>query len=296
MNKIKVEKVVDVFCDNLNITNVRYRDIIKELMINIISHYEKCGVMEVEDKQQYLIKNDNNKYTIEDFFLNRLLFNITNFEIKNTGGRAEYDDSCKAITINRNKLETLLDKFTEKTFTDAQKFLAAKKVVMHEFEHALQTKFEYGPVLDHQCEIYKNLYKKLLYANLGVKLNEIYDGRTLFPYKSDGNRIQTGLKGHAKSIDKYKMYVGTQPFKLSDNSYATENNVNEIFNESESLVMSGSDQKQQEVFPSGNMINIKNKESSNFLITNYGFILKMRQHLMMQHSKIHLKECILIGM
>ena len=162
MNKIKVEKVVDVFCDNLNITNIRYRDIIKELMINIISHYEKCGVMEIEDKQQYIIKNDNDKYTIEDFFLNRLLFNVTSFEVKDYGGRADYSDYQRKITINRNKISTLLDKYSNLSFTDEQKFLAAKKVIMHEFEHALQTKFEYGPYIN-DCEHYKSLYNKLLF-------------------------------------------------------------------------------------------------------------------------------------
>ena len=61
MDKIKVEKIVDIFCDNINILNNRYRNIIKELMINIIEKYEKTGVYEVEDEQQYLIKSKNNK-------------------------------------------------------------------------------------------------------------------------------------------------------------------------------------------------------------------------------------------
>lgn len=275
MNKIKVEKVVDIFCDNLNIINIRYRNIIKELMINIIAKYENCGITEVEDKQQYLIKNDNDKYSIEDFFLNRLLFNVTNFEIKTTGGRAEYNESSKSIIINKNKLETLLDKYTTISFTEEQKFLAAKKVVMHEFEHALQTQFDYGPVLGPMSEKYKYLYNKLFNANLGLKLNEIYDGRSLFPYQGNGNRTQSGLKGHARNEDKYKKYVGTLPFGKSNTQNDTENNVNEIFNESESLLMSGSDEHQKEIFPSGNIINVKNKESSNFLITNYGFMLKL---------------------
>ena len=70
MNKIKIEKVVDIFCDNLNIGNIRYRNILKELMVNIIQKYETCGIKEIEDDQQYLIKSNNGKYSVEDFFLN----------------------------------------------------------------------------------------------------------------------------------------------------------------------------------------------------------------------------------
>ena len=74
--------------------------------------------------------------------------------------------------------------------------------------------------------------------------------------------------------DLYKKYTGTFYLNPNHNRYTTENNVNEIFNESEALVMSGSDEKKQEIFPSGNQINVRNVESSNFLITNYGFMLK----------------------
>ncbi len=272
MNRIKVEKVVDVFCDNLNIANIRYRNIIKELMVNIIQKYETCGIKEIEDNQQYLIKSNNSKYSVEDFFLNRLLFNVTSFEVKDTGGRADYSDYQRKISLNRNKLATLLDRYSNMSFTDEQKFLAAKKVIMHEFEHALQTSFEQGPYIN-DFEHYKSLYNRLLSANLNIQLNEIYDGRKLLQYMGNGRRIQSGLMGSNDS-DLYKKYTGTFYLNPNHNRYTTENNVNEIFNESEALVMSGSDEKKQEIFPSGNQINVRNVESSNFLITNYGFMLK----------------------
>jgi len=272
MNKIKVEKVVDVFCDNLNISNIRYRNIIKELMVNIIEKYEKCGIRTIKDEQQYLIKNNNNEYSIEDFFLNRLLFNVTSFEVKDTGGRADYAPWKRTLTLNRNKLETLLDRFSTISFTDEEKFLAAKKVVMHEFEHALQTRFDPGPYQnDRVC--YKALYNRLLNANINLQLNPIYDGRNLIPYIGYGRVMQSGLKGNSDS-DQYKKYAGTFYLTPDNKRYNSENNVNEIFNESESLVMSGSNEHQQIIFPSGNKINVRNMESSNFLITNYGFMLK----------------------
>lgn len=273
MDKIKVEKVVDVFCDNLNIDNIRYRNIIKELMVNIIQKYETCGIKEIEDDQQYLIKSNNGKYSVEDFFLNRLLFNVTEFEVKDSGGRADYSDYQRKITINRNKLATLLDKYSTMLFTDEQKFLAAKKVVMHEFEHALQTSFEKGPYIN-DFEHYKSLYTRLLSANLSIQLNEIYDGRKLLQYSGNGRRIQSGLMG-SNDHDLYKKYVGTFYLNPNNNRYTSENNINEIFNESEALLMSGSNENKQEFFPSGNRINVRNVESSNFLITNYGFMLKI---------------------
>lgn len=272
MNKIRVERIVDIFCNNLQISNIRYRSIIKELMVNIISKYEKLGIKEIEDNQEYLIKKDNNMYSVEDFFLNRLLFNVTNFEVKNNGNRAFFDPNSNSIFLNRGKLSNLLDKFSNYNFTDEEKFLAAKKVVMHEFEHALQTQYDKGPNINSVTN-YKNLYKKLLEANMNLNLNPLYDGRRIGNKLGKGNKKQSGVMGNENDI--YKKYKGTFYLEQNDPNYFMEDNLNEIFNESEALLISGSNQNLEIIFPSGNRTKVRNLESSNQLITNYGFILKM---------------------
>lgn len=271
MNKIRIERIVDIFCDNLEINNIRYRNIIKELMVNIISKYEKIGIKEIEDNQEYIIKSDNDKYSIEDFFLNRLLFNVTDFEITNSGSRAFYDPSINGVHLNRTKLSTLLDRYSMYNFTEEEKFLAAKKVVMHEFEHALQTQYDKGPRIT-SSEQYKNLYKRLLSSNMNLKLNPLYDGRKIGNKLGYGVIKQSGVKGSNKDI--YKKYKGTFYLDQNNPKYFSEDNINEIFNESESLEISRSNQNISSFFPSGNRINIRNIESSNALITNYGFMLK----------------------
>lgn len=273
MNKVKVEKIVDVFCDEIKLDNGRYRKIIQELMGKIITEYESSGIEFIEDEQEYIIKNPNNRYTVEDFLLNRLLFNITSFIRKEEGDRAYYDPSLREIVLNTKKLSTLLDRYKYLNFDENQKFNAGKKVVMHEVEHALQTSFEKGPHIN-DCEHYKSLYNKLKKIGLDIELNPIYDGRKLLPLTGTGKKIESGVMGVSKK-DTYYKFCGTIHLDENDKNYIKENNINEILNESESLLMSNSDENLIISFPQGTKIKVRNIESSNYLITNYGFMLRM---------------------
>ena len=79
MNKIKVQEFCQVYSKALNLDN-EIESIITELMINIISKYENkipsIPASLDQSTSSYLIKPINGKYSIEDFFLNRLIRNI----------------------------------------------------------------------------------------------------------------------------------------------------------------------------------------------------------------------------
>ena len=75
MNKQKVNDFVDAFCDALSLKQ-GYRTTLKELMENIITKYEKSVYTIPSDSNVYLIKPTNGVYSVEDFFLNRLMRNV----------------------------------------------------------------------------------------------------------------------------------------------------------------------------------------------------------------------------
>lgn len=271
MDKLKVNKIVDIFFDYLNENNnysVRYKEILNTLMERIITYYESIGITEIYDEQEYLFKSPDCKYSVEDFFINRLLYNVVYLEIKNQGGRACWADSFRSITLNRNKISNLLN--TNNTnFTEKENYMAGIKVVMHEFEHALQTSYDIGIDFVY-IQRQKELYNRLKANGFTTNLNEMYDGR-----KIDFNRINSLQSGLKKSSDIYKIYKGTFWLTPNDKNYFNEDNLNEIFNESESLIMSGSNQNRYYNTHSGNRFLVMNNESSNYAITNYGFLLKI---------------------
>ena len=86
MNKVKICDFVDVY-SKVNNLNSEYNEILKKLMINIISFYEKTNIniSVIEDSSEtYLIKAVNGYYSVEDFFLNRLMRNVMNINIFST--------------------------------------------------------------------------------------------------------------------------------------------------------------------------------------------------------------------
>lgn len=276
MNKLKINTVVDVFCDNLNIQD-NFRLALKELMINIILKYETAGIKDIKDDQEYILKSKDNLYSVEDFFLNRLLFNVTQFEQTMEGNRAFYDSYTRSVTFNRNKLLNMFK--NNNSISIISKFNAIKKVVMHEFGHALETQFEKGPkniYFSQDIKVYQQLYQKLKEKGFDNQLNELYDvnKHNIMEEKkySSGALISTGL--HLNS-DIYKNYRGTFYLNKDSQKYYDEDNMNEIFNETEALEMAKIDKQIFFPFPSSNIVSIRNSESSNDIITNIADMMKI---------------------
>lgn len=276
MNKLKINTVVDVFCDNLNIQG-NFRLALKEMMINIILKYETAGIKDIKDDQEYILKSKDNLYSVEDFFLNRLLFNVTKFEETFNGNRAFYDSYTRSVTFNRNKLLNMFK--NSSSISDISKFNAIKKVVMHEFGHSLETQFEKGPkniYVSQDIKVYQQLYERLKEKGFENQLNELYDvnKHNIMEEKkySSGALISTGL--HLNS-DIYKNYRGTFYLNKDSEKYYDEDNMNEIFNESEALEMAKINKQIFCAFPSSNIVSIRNSESSNDIITNIADMMKI---------------------
>ena len=92
-----------------------YTEVLKELLPKIIKKYSKI-VQDITEKQddydKYIIKPINGKYSVEDFFLNRLMRNVLEVEvdnISNDGHKGGYLDELQKITLSPSIISKQLD-------------------------------------------------------------------------------------------------------------------------------------------------------------------------------------------
>ena len=278
MNKVKVNDLVSAYSKALGLDN-NIKNILIELMENIITKYEKIVdyiPVSLDDSQVYLIKPINGKYSVEDFFLNRLMRNVWSYSEINENTIKEgfvdehtkgcYDASFNEVNINKIKLSNQLEKYKQYLGVNylSMKSSAEKKVIMHEFEHGLQTRFDNQLNVTNRS-VYKSISDELL--KLG-KYNDILNSYEILPKSlSDRNNyLSTGVY-----YSSYSDSLGIKTYKNVDGY----DNLNEILNETESLEMSNQSLYLNAILEDGNYYPFINPESSNSAITNYGYLIKI---------------------
>ena len=268
MNIEKINDFIGAYSRALELSP-EYTNILKELLPKLIQKYSQ-QVPSITDKQddydKYIIKPVNGKYSIEDFFLNRLMRNVLMVEIDNIAGdnqKGGFYDETHLIRFNPSVISRQLDGKLPANTPDLDdiKQTASKKVMMHEFEHALQSQFKRGGYI---YPVGKGNYKKVI-----DEILKIGNGK----YKGI---IQTfeeiEQRPSSNSIGKLIKHNG-----LISTSYSKDiiDSTNEIFNETESLEMAGSKIQRYKTYPDGTYFPIRNTESSNRNITNYGDLIKI---------------------
>lgn len=266
MNIEKINDFIDAYSRALEL-KPRYTRALKELLPKLIQKYSQ-QIQKISDKQDdydgYIIKPDNGKYSIEDFFLNRLMRNVLSIQVNNIPGdndKGGYHAGAECISFNPSLILRQLDGKLPENMAglDQIKETAAKKVIMHEFEHALQTQLKRGNGVQHPSD--QRIYKKIIDEILKIKNGKYKD------------KIQTFDEiARRPSTNKMVKHNG-----LISSSYSSSiiGNTNEIFNETESLEMAGSKVQARVTYADGSYFPIRNAESSNKNITNYGDFIKI---------------------
>lgn len=209
-----------------------------------------------------------NSSDIGDFFINRLVNNIRNYDFDETYNKdntlkGAYTSKEQSIYIGNYKFieDITLDKLQNRIHSVDNETLrkASLNVFNHELGHALQTSFKgnYGNNDNKYVQLINNLSAK--YPNT-------------FKLQSNGEMlttIQEGMKAtrkNDKSKDAREFYA--------KNAYTT--HLDEIFNEDEALRVTGVN-KPQFSYDMGNGFskNIYNYQSSNYKITSYGRMMKI---------------------
>lgn len=273
MDPIKIKNFVDIYCDTIKVDS-KIRNILLELMQRIVLKYEKIipyVPVEIDSSKLYLIKPKNRNYSIEDFFLNRLMRNVsivTEINCKNNGDICEngtkgfFDPINQEVAFDFKEIDKQLDfnrNFLEKNFKE-MKFITQKKVLMHEFEHALQTTYNDNlekNIKDKYKILSDNIQKKSPYSIFCRKYKELVFEDNDPNYLTCGCCYNYNAYGDIKyEFEKLKVF-------------------NETLNESECLEMAGQTHNFMVYFKNSSYyLNIKNLESSNSYITNYGFLFK----------------------
>ncbi len=283
MNRIRINKIIDAYSKALELDPVVI-SCLNELLPKIIEKYEKSIpyiTVSQDDRETYPIKPVNGVYSVEDFFLNRLLSNVWSvdyltqrdidegFVDKHTKGF--FTPEFKGISLNKGAINKQMEGFRKNysvtSFDKIQKS-ARKKVIMHEFEHALQT----GYAKEGLDVSTRGKFKKILDSIQQVDNGEFAKKNGIKTYEEIPKRLicnnytHTGVHCAYSEEKKGKTYRNVKGFDL----------LNEIFNESESLEMSEHDSELRYVFfKSKNYMNLANPESSNCLITPFAEKLKI---------------------
>lgn len=276
MDRIKINDFVDVWADVIGLTNERYISLIKNDIINRCLKYEgKISEIKIEDdySEMYIIKPVNNAYSLEDFFLNRLMLGLRDIDfgpsLDHTVG--EYIAFQKSLCVDVEKLNNHInEKALRHSNLKGKNGQIIQKTLEHEIGHCLKTRFNNGFMAPHgfgreQDVKYENLIKNL-HAYQDGKYSDVI--KNISDIKNDeySNNIKTGINSSDVS------YYG---YRLSS--------VDELLNEQEALELTNSNDV-QEIWPlqdengrnskTGNYIKVRNYLSGYSTFTSYGSILK----------------------
>ena len=267
MNKERINDFIECYSRGIGLSN-EYKDILKELIPKLINKYSKVASeisVDTDAYDKYIIKPVNGKYSIEDFFLNRLMASVLEVQQSNDSKdqmKGGFWDETHKITLNDSAINRQLDGMLPDDMENKSEVrnIARKKVIMHEFEHAMQTQYKKDSPVD--------LLTKSNLENVIKEISAIKGGK----YTKQINSFQELMSRPQKYIGKTVIHNG-----LKNQSYSSEisRNTNEIFNETESLEMADAKVQTRRYFSDGSYLQIRNNESSNYKTTNYGELVKI---------------------
>lgn len=259
----KLNIVISEMTSVYNLNNEQ-ASLIKQNIIRRVKMYQNAHPDFTNDETKIVA----NGYDIGDFFINRLVTNIRNYDFDQTYNKENtlkgaYTSKDQSIYIANYKFieDITLDKLQNRIHNVDSETLrkASLNVFNHELGHALQTSFKgkYGNNDNKYTQLISNLSTK--YPN-DFKLQATDEMLTA---------RQEGMKATRKD-DKSK---DAREF-YAKNAYAT--HLDEIFNEDEALRVTGVNQSQFS-YDMGNGFskNIYNYQSSNYKITSYGRMMKI---------------------
>lgn len=275
MNKEKINDFVNIWAQTVGLTESRYINFIKKDIARRCAMYESTiSSINVKDNDcdAYIIKPIDGKYSLEDFFLNRLMLGLREISFSGAleGNGGEYSADQKSLAVDVDKIKsTILDKAIRHPALQGKHTQIIQKTIEHELGHCLKSAFTNGykaPIGSgrEQDVIYENLINNLLRFQNGKYAHQIKTIQEL-NHDGDSSPIKTGVH------DSYSIY-----------DYRLEY-VDELLNETESLELTNSNVPHEikrlrdnngNDSPTGNYVNVYNYISGYSTITGYGSILK----------------------
>ena len=259
----KLNIVISELTSVYNLSNEQ-ASLIKQNIISRVKMYQNVHPNFTNDETKIVANSSD----VGDFFINRLVTNIRNYDFDQTYNRdntlkGAYTSKDQSIYVANYKFieDITLDKLQNRIHNVDSDMLkkASLNVFNHELGHALQTSFKgkYGNN--------DNRYTQLI-SNLSIKYPNDFKLQATEEMVIARQEGMKATRKNDKSKDAREFYA--------KNAYAT--HLDEIFNEDEALRITGADQPQFS-YDMGNGFykNIYNYQSSNYRITSYGRMMKI---------------------
>ena len=261
MNKVRAKKYIELWLKSIETYNIDELekdigmplvDFLVELLNNMCEKYKDFIYWIPVDKDgysTYIIAPKNNKYSLEDFLLNRLMRSVEMISYTDTSYHfskfSEYDPYYGAIDIDKCRIQESLEELERR-----------KKLVAHEFLHALKTQFVDG-----------DFFNADKYCNLRTELEKVFPSEiNKFNIEHDPNNgfispyIHCGIN--------YSSRIGKQI------NMDKKENLDEILNELDAISFVNDNYKDVHLLDNKCIRILRNPESSNTHITNYAYILR----------------------
>ena len=288
-DKDKINVFVDIYFDSIKVDVPEdKKDIVKNIIKKDI--YRRCKIYGSEYPRirankdnynpNYLIKPENGYLTIEEFFLNRLMFNLREIDLTGAleGNGGEYVSNNKSLGIGLAVLKKIYDEsntLKQKPNFDTIKSKGISKTIHHEIGHALKTVFEGGfkaPLGQgrEQDEMYINMLRKLKqtkYSNRIIEEASLINDDSIV--RTTG--INVNINFNNKNEKKYN-YIRSN-YSICGDGYTF---LDEILNEDEALELTNCNEihssyaEKSNNQPTDNYINIYNYTSGYRCFTGYG--------------------------
>lgn len=259
MNKEYASKLIDVWLKYVQKEDLEqlekdiempFKNLIIKMLENLYQKYCNDIVyipVHLDDYSDYIIAPQDNKYTLENFLLNRLLRSVSMIiysdESNTIFPESHYDHDFGEVLIDKDRIQT-------KTPDVRQK----RKIVSHEFLHGMKTQFYDGDFFG--ADRYYQM-KEELKSIFGSKIND-FSGKNSQPnyeYKHCGISYSSRfMKRNLNGLDV--------------------TNLDEILNENDAIGVTKDDYKVPVLLTENCYMILNNPESSNTYITNYSFIVE----------------------
>lgn len=277
MNKEKISDFVDIWAQAVGLTETRYINVIKSDIAKRCTMYEKhfpSISTKDDDCGAYIIKPVNGKYSLEDFFLNRLMLGLreVSFSEALEGNGGEYTANYKSLNVNAGLLNSKInEKATRHVGLRGKNVQIIKKTIEHELGHCLKSSFTNG----YKAPLGTGREQDVTYENLINTLLSYKNGK----YASQIKTIQElDSQGQSDTIK-----TGVHDAKVNYNNDFRIQWIDELLNETEALELTNSNEPHEKWelqdergrnSATGNYVNVYNYISGYSTFTGYGSILK----------------------
>lgn len=258
MNKEFTREIINLFLQEINCEGVEeleeyigttLSEFLTNMLFDIYDEYKNVfPYLSCKDDKttDYILKSENGMYSLESFLINRLIKNISSIQFikQYFAPDSHFDPDSREIVFDADRFRGL---------NNDQR----KKVVYHEFLHALKTDY-----IDSQFFQYRQ------YFDLKEKIKQVYPGKT------NDFTLKDELEEGIYSVSRHTGIC----YRRGSEKYVKnkiDENIDEILNESESIKISNDNNMYLlSIRNSNQKMLVHNGESSNCAITNYGFLLK----------------------